>query len=926
LIRSKRGLISVGVLTLITGLVIMLPARLAVHWFVPSEVAISGIQGSAWSGSASEASVAGIYLRDVQWEFAPLRLFSGALSYEVSATPVSGFVETNLSIGIGGSVSLNDVSASLPLELFAGAAGIRGLQGSGSFQFERVQIVDGLAVVADGTIQIANLMVPVIGNVSLGGYKAEFFTQNNGISASIEDTDGVVELARFSGYSYPVVFAVEGSRLTIGEGDDYDLSRLLIAEIDQSYQLETMFEQRFHDYAYTIRKTATHAYVVADDNLLIIDVSNINVRQPLAQLPLPVTDYPTGFEIVNGLAYASDEDSGLRIFDISDTDNMQLLSTLPLDESILFDVSNDDAFMVSGYDFVIADVSNPNDPLELSVDYYGFQDSDFDSAAIINDQYALVSTEGYLDFSDIFDPANPVNIAEEYFDDALSIDGWGEFALLTYGNYGFDVYSLASGEGLELVYASEIEAEFGALDDGLAYVVYAGELSIVAAFPETGSEFASFSDSLAPGGEADSIRHHRFTLTETRSVLIDVELTELSSAQIYLFEVTGGELSHITTGDNVSHRRIKGITTTLDPGTYDVAVARYNISLSDAYGTFNSRTWHSGGAYELKVTEPVNPLLSSLDFEGTSTSIDVVGDFAYVNTQDSGIYVIDIRDPYDPFLAGRHDYTGYSVYEEDRFIGLDNDKLVLFDPYEGLVIVDPTPDLVITGQTSIGDGIEYQLAWTIDRGQVQPQVKCAVIVGDCVVTDVNHANRTATVNWRPSEYSGTYGIMFALGNSNSFVSTRARLRWQGALGENLQPQEIEVDRFYGVLAENGLYGSVQHHVLSIDSNSVYRYEVTSSGFASQIHLHQYEKESSSRWARWVWMLREDSNATPDVFEDRLTGGLASQLSLGSFPLGISDADRWNYVNSTEGPLIGDGLYEIRGYQILGGTDTEPVEP
>jgi hypothetical protein len=195
LIRSKRGLISVGVLTLITGLVIMLPARLAVHWFVPSEVAISGIHGSAWSGSASEASVAGIYLRDVKWEFAPLRLFLGVLSYKVSATPVSGFVETNLSIGIGGSVSLSDVSASLPLELFADAAGIRGLQGSGSFQFERVQIVDGLAVVADGTIQIADLMVPVVGNVSLGGYKAEFFTQNNGISASIEDTDGVVELA-----------------------------------------------------------------------------------------------------------------------------------------------------------------------------------------------------------------------------------------------------------------------------------------------------------------------------------------------------------------------------------------------------------------------------------------------------------------------------------------------------------------------------------------------------------------------------------------------------------------------------------------------------------------------------------------------------------------------------------------------------------
>jgi general secretion pathway protein N len=195
LIRSKRGLITVGVLTLVLGLIIMLPARLAVHWFAPSEVAISGIQGSAWSGSASEASVAGIYLRDVRWKFAPLRLFTGALSYRLSATPVSGFVETDISVGFGGAVSLTGVSASLPLALFADVIGIRGLEGSGSFKFERVQIVDGLAVVADGTMQIADLVVPIVGLDSLGGYKAEFFTQNNGISASIEDTDGVIDLA-----------------------------------------------------------------------------------------------------------------------------------------------------------------------------------------------------------------------------------------------------------------------------------------------------------------------------------------------------------------------------------------------------------------------------------------------------------------------------------------------------------------------------------------------------------------------------------------------------------------------------------------------------------------------------------------------------------------------------------------------------------
>ena len=195
MIRSTRGLIAVGILTLILGLIIKLPARLAVQWFAPPEVAISSIRGSAWSGSAGEASVAGIYLRDLQWEFSPLRLFVGALGYDISATPVSGFIEGSVSVGLGGALSLTDLQASLPLGIFAEAIGISGLEGNGSFQFDRLRIVDGLPVEVDGTVQIADLIVPIAGRDSLGAYKAEFFTQTDGIIASVEDIDGVIDLA-----------------------------------------------------------------------------------------------------------------------------------------------------------------------------------------------------------------------------------------------------------------------------------------------------------------------------------------------------------------------------------------------------------------------------------------------------------------------------------------------------------------------------------------------------------------------------------------------------------------------------------------------------------------------------------------------------------------------------------------------------------
>lgn len=193
--RSMRNLIIVALITTVTGLIVMLPARVVYRWVVPPEIAIGGIHGTAWIGGANEAAINGFYLRDIEWRLNPLHFFTGTFSYQLKATPVSGFFESEINISFGGEVSLLGLRAALPLELFAGASGIHGLQGSASLEFERVVFENGFVVAADGTAGVADLVVPLIGRESLGGYKADFFTQNNGIAASIEDTDGVIDLA-----------------------------------------------------------------------------------------------------------------------------------------------------------------------------------------------------------------------------------------------------------------------------------------------------------------------------------------------------------------------------------------------------------------------------------------------------------------------------------------------------------------------------------------------------------------------------------------------------------------------------------------------------------------------------------------------------------------------------------------------------------
>ena len=192
---TKRGLIGGGLLTFFCGFVALFPARVGVQWFAPENVSISGLSGTVWNGTARQVSIDGIYLHDMSWELRPLSLLTANVSYDLSATPANGFLSAIASFGFSGSVTLSELSAALPLNYFADALGVPGLQGNASLSFERVQFSDGIPSAADGTLQVADLVVPVVGRESLGGYKADFFTQNNGISASIEDTDAIIDLA-----------------------------------------------------------------------------------------------------------------------------------------------------------------------------------------------------------------------------------------------------------------------------------------------------------------------------------------------------------------------------------------------------------------------------------------------------------------------------------------------------------------------------------------------------------------------------------------------------------------------------------------------------------------------------------------------------------------------------------------------------------
>lgn len=190
-----RRLVTAGILIFLAGIIILFPARVGYQWFAPPGVALSSIEGSVWRGSARDASAAGVYLRDLSWRIRPTRLLTGKLAYAITVSPTGGFINADVSVSAGGAVTLTNLQASIPLAALEQAIRVRGLRGMANAQFERLRIEAGMPVAAEGVVEVASLLMPLVAPVPIGGYKAEFFTQQEGIVASVEDTDGAVDLA-----------------------------------------------------------------------------------------------------------------------------------------------------------------------------------------------------------------------------------------------------------------------------------------------------------------------------------------------------------------------------------------------------------------------------------------------------------------------------------------------------------------------------------------------------------------------------------------------------------------------------------------------------------------------------------------------------------------------------------------------------------
>lgn len=192
--RNTKRLILAGILTFVVGLIITFPARVAYQWFAPEELRLSGISGSVWRGTATEGSASGIYLTNLNWGFRPLGLATGKIEFATSSKLASGFLDANVGVGVGGSLTLSDLAGALTLDTLAGLLPLSGIQGDLSLQFEELVVENGLPVEVTGTLKIANLVSRYLSPTPLGDYQAAFVTEADGILGSVDAISGVLDL------------------------------------------------------------------------------------------------------------------------------------------------------------------------------------------------------------------------------------------------------------------------------------------------------------------------------------------------------------------------------------------------------------------------------------------------------------------------------------------------------------------------------------------------------------------------------------------------------------------------------------------------------------------------------------------------------------------------------------------------------------
>lgn len=192
--RAVLRWLVLGLVVYVIALLINLPAGILVTSLAKRGIQTSTITGTLWHGRATNVQAGLLRLGNAEWQWRFLPLFTGKLAADVKLTPVKGFAQGRVSIGLSGALSFRDLSASLPLESIVGANGLPGgWMGTAQAKLSNLVLKDNWPVAAAGTLDVIDLTGPTRQPNNIGAYRLTFTdaSSNNGpLIATLQDLPG----------------------------------------------------------------------------------------------------------------------------------------------------------------------------------------------------------------------------------------------------------------------------------------------------------------------------------------------------------------------------------------------------------------------------------------------------------------------------------------------------------------------------------------------------------------------------------------------------------------------------------------------------------------------------------------------------------------------------------------------------------------
>lgn len=212
--KVSRLAVAAMAVTFVVTLVVAFPARVAIGWFAPSALAVSGVEGSLWNGRVGGLRVAGITIGAARWRVRPLALLTGRISADIEATVPGGFVSGRIAAGISGAVDVRAARGSIPLAELTAGTSIGRAEGELRATIDNARVVDGWPRSIAGEFQLIGIRyrVPQLGNTDLGSYTVTFEETAEGGDARVPggiirstsgpfEVTGTLQLLPARGYS-----------------------------------------------------------------------------------------------------------------------------------------------------------------------------------------------------------------------------------------------------------------------------------------------------------------------------------------------------------------------------------------------------------------------------------------------------------------------------------------------------------------------------------------------------------------------------------------------------------------------------------------------------------------------------------------------------------------------------------------------------